>query len=95
MDDVLIQGGNREPSWRARILTAIAVLLVLTFVIATHLPHGRPTPAHRRAATVTAGPVQLAGLGSGAAGLLDGAARNHRTGPALDQQSRAAAHFLQ
>ncbi len=95
MDDVLSQGEDRELSWRARILAAITVLLVLAFVVAAHLPHERPSPVHHRAALVTAGPVQLAGLGSGAAGLLDGAARTHRTGPALDQQSRAAAHFLQ
>jgi anti-sigma-K factor RskA len=78
MDTVLSQGGNREHSWRVRILAAIAVLAVLAVVIAGHLPHGRTVLARHRATAVTAGPVQLAGLGSGAAGLLNQADRGHR-----------------
>jgi len=70
MDDVLSQGGDREPSRWPRRLAVIAVLVVLAVVIAGHLPRGRAVPAHRPAAAAT-GPVQLAGLGSGAAGLLD------------------------
>jgi hypothetical protein len=77
MDDVLSQGGDRAPSRRRGRLAAITVLLVLAVVIAGHLPRGQAVPAHCHAA-VTAGPVQLAGLGSGAAGLLDKAGRDHQ-----------------
>ena len=38
-----------------------------------------------------AGPVQLAGLGSGAAGLLDGARREHRAGHARAGRRRLPA----
>ncbi len=71
MDDVLSQGGDREPSRWPRRLAAIAVSVVLAVVIVGHLPRGRAAPPHRPAIVPTAGPVQLAGLGSGAAGLLD------------------------
>jgi hypothetical protein len=68
MDDVLSQGGDREPSRWPRRLAAIAASVVLAVVIVGHLTRGR---AHRPAAAPAAGPVQLAGPGSGAAGLLD------------------------
>lgn len=82
MDDVLSHGRDREPSRRGGRLAVVVVLAVLAVVIAWHLPRGRAVPPHRGAAAVTAGPVQLAGLGSGAAGLLDGARLDHRAGHA-------------
>jgi hypothetical protein len=80
MNDVLSQGGDRELSPWPRRLAVIAVLAVLAVVVGRHLPRGQAAPAHR-AMAVAAGPVQLAGLGSGAAGLLDEA--NGIIGPAL------------
>jgi hypothetical protein len=79
MDDVLSQGGDREPSRWSRRLAAIAVLFVLAVVIVGHLPRGQAALVHRPATAVAAGPVQLAGLGSGAASLLDETSRNHRS----------------
>jgi hypothetical protein len=92
MDDVLSHGRDREPSRRAGRLAVVVVLAVLAVVIAWHLPRGRPAPPHRAAAAaVAAGPVQLAGLGSGAAGLLDGARREHRAGHARAGRRRLPA----
>jgi hypothetical protein len=71
MDDLLILGSDREPGPWLRRLTVVAVLIVLALVVITHLAHQRETSSRRPAATASAGPVQLAGLGSGAAGLLD------------------------
>jgi len=71
MDDLLILGPDREPGPWLRRLTVVAVLIVLAIVAITHLPHKPETSSRRPAATASAGPVQLAGLGSGAAGLLD------------------------
>ena len=80
MDDLLVLGSDREPSpWRRR-LTVVAVLIVLAVVVVTHLPHKRETSRHP-AATASAGPVQLAGLGSGAAGPLNQADRTTRQAP--------------
>ena len=84
MDDLLILGPDREPSpWRRR-LAAVAILIVLAVVIITHLPHGREAsprpPAVSVSVSISAGPVQLAGLGSGAASLLNHS--NGITGPA-------------
>jgi hypothetical protein len=71
MDDILSQGGDRTVrQWPGRLL-AVALLVVLAVMIAWHLPRGQDAPAHHPAIAVTGGPVQLAGLGSGAAGLLD------------------------
>jgi hypothetical protein len=70
VDDLLILGSDREPSPWPRRLTVVAVVIVLAVVVITHLPHKRETPPHHQAAA-SAGPVQLAGLGSGAAGLLN------------------------
>jgi hypothetical protein len=58
----------------------MAVLVALAVVIVGHLPRGRAAQERRPAAVVAAGPVQLAGLGSSAAGQLDKA--NGITGPA-------------
>jgi hypothetical protein len=71
VDDLLILGSDREPRPWLRRLTVVAVLIVLAVVVITHLPHKRETPSRHPAAAASAGPVQLAGLGSGAAGQLD------------------------
>jgi hypothetical protein len=80
MDDVISQRADREPSWWPRRLAVTAVLVVLASVAVRDLPRGGDSPAHHPAALVTAGPVQLAGLGSAAAGLLDKTDGNHRAG---------------
>jgi len=80
MDDVLSHGRDREPGRRTGRLAVVVVLAVLAVVIAWHLPRGRAVPPRPASAAVTVGPVQLAGLGSGAAGLLDGGGRDHRAG---------------
>jgi hypothetical protein len=75
MDDLLSQGKDREPSpWPPRLLV-LAILILLAVAIVRHLPTGRVAVPDRQAAALSAGPVQLAGLGSGAAGLLDHADR--------------------
>jgi hypothetical protein len=71
MDDILSQGGDREPSRWPRRLAPLAVLVVLAVVIVMHIPHGRTTLERPPAVAATGGAVQLAGLGSGAASLLD------------------------
>jgi hypothetical protein len=91
MDDVLSQGGDRERSQWPRRLAAIAVLVVLVAVLAWHLPRGRAAPAHSSPAAITAGPVQLAGLGSGAAGLLNGTGLDHRAGLAMGRPGHGPA----
>jgi hypothetical protein len=74
MGDVQFQGEDREPSpWPPRLLV-IAILVLLAFAVVRHLPTQRAAHPHSPAATVSAGPVQLAGLGSRAAGLLNYAA---------------------
>ncbi|HUC27777.1 MAG TPA: hypothetical protein VMA73_34195 [Streptosporangiaceae bacterium] len=75
MDDLMILGSDREPSpWRRR-LGVVAVLIMAAVVAITHLPGKRDTPPRHPAVSISvsmsAGPVQLAGLGSGAADLLD------------------------
>jgi hypothetical protein len=81
MDDILSQGGDREPGRWPRRLVAIAVLVVLAVVVVRHLPPDRDALPPRPAMAVTADPIQLAGLGAGAAGLLDQA--GGITGPTL------------
>lgn len=75
MDDLFIVGSDREPSPWPRRLALVAVLIALAVVVITHLPDKRETPSRHPgvsvSVSVSAGPVQLAGLGSGAAGLLD------------------------
>jgi hypothetical protein len=71
MDDPRIQGKYREPSpWPPRMLVIAIIVLVLVAVV-RHLPPRRVESPRLPAATASAGPVQLAGLGSRAAGLLD------------------------
>ena len=77
MEDVLSLGADREPAKWARGVTTVVTAAVLTVTVARSLPQHSRTVAHP-ATAVTAGPVQLAGLGSGAARLLDESARAHR-----------------
>jgi hypothetical protein len=51
-------------------VTLVALATVMAIALARHLPHD-VIPAHRSAPAVASGPVQLAGLGSGAAALLN------------------------
>jgi len=78
MDDLLILGSDRERSPWPRRLAVVAVLIAVAVVVITHLPGNGEAPSRHPAApvsaSVSAGPVQLAGLGPGAAGLLDQAA---------------------
>jgi hypothetical protein len=87
MDDVLSQDRGGGPGRRARILAAVVVLIVLAVVNAGRFTDARDTDARDTNArdtvvhhqvVITTGPVQLAGLGSGAARLLDRAGRHHR-----------------
>jgi hypothetical protein len=71
VDDVIRRGGDREPGRWTGWLAALAVLIVLAVAIVGHLPRGSAAPQHHPAAAATAGPVQLAGLGAGAAGQLN------------------------
>jgi hypothetical protein len=87
VDDLLILGSDRERGPWLRRLTVVAVLIALVVVVITHLPHKRETPAHHHAATSSAGPVQLAGLGSGAAGLLNQADGITRKAPSATPPS--------
>jgi hypothetical protein len=71
MDDLLSQGKDREPSrWPPRLLV-LTILILLTIAVVRHLPSERAAAPVHPAAAKSAGPVQLAGLGSGAASLLD------------------------
>jgi hypothetical protein len=74
MDDLFIVGSDRKPSPWPRRLALVAVLIVMAVVVITHLSDKWQAPSRHPAVrivvTVSAGPVQLAGLGSGAAGLL-------------------------
>ena len=70
MADILSQGTERPPSWRLVSVTVVTVAAMLAILVARHLPHD-VIPAHRPAPAVASGPVQLAGLGSGAAALLN------------------------
>lgn len=70
MDDILSQGTERPPGWRAVVAAVVTVAAVIGILIARHLPHDA-APGHRPAPTYATGPVQLAGLGSGVAALLN------------------------
>ena len=71
MEDLLSQGKDHEPNpWPPRLLV-ITILVLLAAAVIRQLPDGRLAAPDRPAATISAGPVQLAGLGRGAAGLLD------------------------
>lgn len=85
MDDVLSQGADREPGRWPRRVAAIVAVVVLATGVARNLPHGSDATARHPVTAVTAGPVQLAGLGSSAARLLNGSGKViMRTLPLLD-----------
>ena len=93
MDDILSQGTERPPGWRPVVATLIAVAAVIALLVARHLPH--EVTAGHPPAPAASGPVQLAGLGSGAAALLNhGRASGHACTPhaqvPADSASRAA-----
>jgi hypothetical protein len=71
IDNSQVHGEDRVPSpWPPRLLV-IAILVLAGVASVRHLPPGPVSPAPRPAGAESAGPVQLAGLGSGAASLLD------------------------
>jgi hypothetical protein len=71
MDDVIRLGTGRGPGRRISRLIATAAIAVLAAAMVLHLPDDRHSPSHRATIKVSGGPVQLAGLGSGAARLLN------------------------
>jgi len=71
MNDVIRLGTGRGPGRRIPRLIAAAVIVVLAAGIVLHLQDDRHSPRHRATTRVSGGPVQLAGLGSGAARLLN------------------------
>ena len=71
IDNLQVHAEDRVPSpWPPRLLV-IAILVLAGVAIVRHLPPGPVSAPHRPASAESAGPVQLAGLGSGAASLLD------------------------
>src|SRR6266700_6735350 len=70
MADILSHGMERPPGWRRVSVTAVTVAAVLAILVARHLPQ-HAVPAHHPTPIVASGPVQLAGLGSSAAALLN------------------------
>ena len=80
MDDIISQRGDRAPSRWPRRPAVVALLVVLAIVAVRHLPRDGAIPAHHPATAVRAGPVQLAGLGSAVAGLLNQAGGKHLAG---------------
>ena len=73
MDDLFIVGRDRDPGPWPRRLALVAVLIVLAVVVITHLPDKRVAPSRHLVVrvSVSVGPIQLAGLGSGAAVVLN------------------------
>ena len=71
MDDIISQRGDRAPRRQPRRPAIIVLLVVLAIVAVRHLPRDGAIPAHHPATAVRTGPVQLAGLGSSVAGLLN------------------------
>jgi hypothetical protein len=57
MPDILGQGGDREPRRWPRRLAAVAALLLVIAVIATHLPGHRPAASRRHPAGANPAPV--------------------------------------
>jgi hypothetical protein len=85
MDDIVSLGQGRGTRRWPRRLVVIAVAAVIVATVVQHLPRS-PAPVHRRPDVLAVGqpymravgPVQLAGLGFGAAQLLYDAAQDHR-----------------
>jgi hypothetical protein len=71
MDDVIRLGAGLDPGRRIRRLIAAAVIVVLAAGIVLRLPDDKGSPRHRATTELSGGPVQLAGLGSSAARLLN------------------------
>lgn len=72
MPDILGQGGDRESRRWPRRLAAVAVLLLVTAVIATHLPRHRPgTPRPHPAGAGSPAPSAAPGSEALAPGLAD------------------------
>jgi hypothetical protein len=65
MEDVVGQGGDREPSrWPGRLIV-IAVLIGLVLVLVRHQPHGRPVSAgHQGTAITPSGPPPASATGA-------------------------------
>ncbi len=82
MDDVIRLGAGLDPGRRIRRLIAAAVIVVLAAGIVLHLPDDRDSPRHRATTELDGGPVQLAGLGSSAALLLNKPDRADQRKPA-------------
>jgi hypothetical protein len=80
MDDIISQRADRAPRRWPRRPAVIALLVVLAIVAVRQLPRDGAIPAHHPATVVRAGPVQLAGLGSSVAGLLNQAGGKHLAG---------------
>lgn len=74
MADILSHGTDRRRGWRPVAVTVATTAAALAILVARHLPHDG-MPAHRHAPAAAPGPVQLAGLGSGAAALLNQGSR--------------------
>jgi hypothetical protein len=70
MDDILSHGAEGSPGWRLVVAAVVIVAAVVAILIARHLPQD-VARAHHPATAATSGPVQLAGLGSAAAALLN------------------------
>lgn len=82
MDDVIKLGAGLDPGRRIRRLIAAAVIVVLAAGIVLHLPGDKDSPRRRATTQLSGGPVQLAGLGSSAALLLNKPDRADRQKPA-------------
>lgn len=80
MDDIITHGPEREPRRLAGPATAalvLATLVVLAIVALGHLPRHHAAGPRRPAAVIASAPVQLAGLGPGAARMLNGGRPDH------------------
>ena len=75
MDDLISHGPEREPGRLARHAPAalmLAILIVVAVMAIGHQPGHRAARPGHPAPAAARGPVQLAGLGSGAARMLNG-----------------------
>ncbi len=91
MDDIISHGPEREPGGLARLAATaliLAILVVVAVVAIGHLPRHGAAGRHRPAPVVASGPVQLAGLGPGAARMLNGDRPDHLPYPPGGHRSR-------